>query len=204
VINTDGLHNRYQGEIPKKNFVSYSFISITFIVKLITESIDQFFLLLFNNTFITATETRLQIKANNEELLPHTIITNSTSRTFSQTNPIRNSTLNSNTNNMADQTLLAEARKARFEDLISFSGHSSEDVERFLKSIKNIIKANEESDNHEILENFREKLTQSAGIWFDNNAVDFRKWSDFETAFRSRYFSTTIIHKKFEQLKQFH
>jgi hypothetical protein len=103
---------------------------------------------------------------------------------------------------MADQTLLAQARKARFEDLISFSGHPSEDVERFLKSIKNITKANDESNNHEILEIVRGKLTQSAGIWFDNNEVNFRKWSDFETAFRSRYFSTTIIHKKFEQLKQ--
>jgi hypothetical protein len=103
---------------------------------------------------------------------------------------------------MADQTLLAKARKARFDDLPNFSGHPSEDVERFLKSIKNITKANDESDNHEIIEIVRGKLTQSAGLWFDNNEYTFKKWSDFETAFRNRYFSTTMIHKKFDQLKQ--
>ncbi|CAF3315199.1 unnamed protein product [Rotaria sp. Silwood2] len=103
---------------------------------------------------------------------------------------------------MADQTLLAKARKARFDDLPNFSEHPSEDVERFLKIIKNITKANDESDNHEILEIVRGKLTQSAGIWFDNNENKFNKWADFETAFRNRYFSTTMIHKKFDTLKQ--
>ena len=103
---------------------------------------------------------------------------------------------------MTDQTLLARASKARFDDLPSFSGHPSEDVERFLKCIKNITKANAESTNHETLEIVRGKLTQSAGIWFDNNEVNFKRWSDFETAFRNRYFSTTIIPKKFEQLKR--
>lgn len=103
---------------------------------------------------------------------------------------------------MADPAILARARKARFDDLISFSGHPSEDVERFLKSIKNITKATNESENHELLEIVRGKLTQSAGTWFDNNETKFRKWSDFETAFRNRYFSTTITPKKFEQLKQ--
>src|SRR5271163_1405983 len=103
---------------------------------------------------------------------------------------------------MADQTLLAKARKARFDDLPNFSGHPSEDVERFLKSIKNITKANDESENRESLEIVRGKLTQSAGIWFDNNESTFNKWSDFETAFRNRYFSTTLIHKKFDKLKQ--
>ena len=103
---------------------------------------------------------------------------------------------------MADPAILARARKARFDDLISFSGHPSEDVERFLKSIKNITKATNESENHELLEIVRGKLTQSAGIWFDNNETKFKKWSDFETAFRNRYFSTTITPKKFEQLKQ--
>jgi len=103
---------------------------------------------------------------------------------------------------MADQTLLAKARKARFDDLPNFSGHPSEDVERFLKSIKNITKANDESDNHEILEIVRGKLTQSAGRWFDNNESTFSKWSEFETAFRIRYFSTTMVHKKFDKLKQ--
>ncbi|CAF4553333.1 unnamed protein product, partial [Rotaria sp. Silwood2] len=103
---------------------------------------------------------------------------------------------------MTDSTLLAKARKARFDDLPNFSGHPSEDVERFLKSIKNITKANDESDNHEILEIVRGKLIQSAGLWFDNHEHDFKKWSDFEIAFRNRYFSSTMIHKKFDLLKQ--
>lgn len=103
---------------------------------------------------------------------------------------------------MADQTLLAQARKARFDDLPSFSGHPSEDVERFLKSIKNITKASNESENREPLEIVRGKLIQSAGLWFDNNEHTFKKWSDFETQFRNRYASTTIVHKKFDKLKQ--
>jgi hypothetical protein len=103
---------------------------------------------------------------------------------------------------MADPTLLAKARKARFDDLPNFSGHPSEDVERFLKSIKNITKADDETENREILEIVRGKLTQSAGIWFDNNESTFRKWSDFETAFRSRYSLATSIHKKFDKLQQ--
>ena len=41
--------------------------------------------------------------------------------------------------------------------LPSFSGHPSEDVEHFLKSIKNITKVSDESDNHEILEIVRGK-----------------------------------------------
>ncbi|CAF4587810.1 unnamed protein product, partial [Rotaria sp. Silwood2] len=60
-----------------------------------------------------------------------------------------NSSLNLNTMIMTDQILIA---KALFEDLPKFSGHPSEDVERFLKSIKNITKANDQSSNHEILE----------------------------------------------------
>ena len=84
---------------------------------------------------------------------------------------------------MVDQTLLAKARKARFDDLPNFSGHPSEDVERFLKAIKNITKANDESENREILEIVRGKLIQSAGIWFDNNESNFNKWLDFEIAF---------------------
>ena len=30
----------------------------------------------------------------------------------------------------------------------------------------------------------------------------FTKWSDFETAFRNRYFSSTATHKKFDTLQQ--
>jgi Retrotransposon gag protein len=103
---------------------------------------------------------------------------------------------------MADPSILARARKARFDDLISFSGQPSEDVEQFLKSIKNITKATNESNNHELLEIVRGKLIQSAGIWFDNNEAKFKTWSDFEVAFRNRYLATTTTSKKFEQLKQ--
>ena len=81
---------------------------------------------------------------------------------------------------MADQTLLGRARKARFNGLPKFSGHPSEDVEHFLKSIKNITKVSDESDNHEILEIVPGKLTPSAGLWYDNNEHTFKKWSDFE------------------------
>jgi hypothetical protein len=103
---------------------------------------------------------------------------------------------------MADSTLLTKARKARFDDLPNFSGHPSEDVERFLKSIKNITKATDESDDHQLLEIVRGKLVKSAGLWFDNNESKFKTWLDFETAFRTRYFSTTIVHTKFEKLKR--
>jgi hypothetical protein len=103
---------------------------------------------------------------------------------------------------MTDQTLLAKARKARFDDLPNFSGHPSEDVERFLKSMKNITKTNDESNKKEAIEIVRGKLVQSAGIWFDNNESKFKEWADFESAFRSRYFSSTITHKKFDTLKQ--
>lgn len=102
----------------------------------------------------------------------------------------------------ADPTLLAKARKARFDDLPNFSGHSSEDVEQFLKSIKNITKSNDASNNAEILEIVRGKLVKSAGLWFDNNEGLFRRWSDFEMAFRNRYCSTTLMYTKFDKLKQ--
>lgn len=103
---------------------------------------------------------------------------------------------------MADPSILARARKARFDDLITFSGQPSEDVERFLKSIKNITKATDESSNHELLEIVRGKLTQAAGTWFDNNETKFRTWSDFELAFRQRYVASTTTFKKFDQLIQ--
>jgi hypothetical protein len=84
---------------------------------------------------------------------------------------------------MAKQILLVKTRKARFNDLPNFSGHSSEDVKRFLKSIKNITKVNDEPNNHEILEIVRGKLTQSARLWFDNNEHNFKNWSDFKIKF---------------------
>jgi len=159
------------------------------------------FILTYNN-FITASGTRFQVKKNNSKLFPYTIITYPKSHTFSHTNSIETGSLEFDIVNMADQTLLTKARQAPFDDLPNFSGHPSEDVERFLKSIKNITKATDESNNHEILEIVRGKLIQSAGIWFDNNEPNFKKWSDFETAFRNRYFSTTSTHKKFDTLKQ--
>ncbi|CAF4570367.1 unnamed protein product, partial [Rotaria magnacalcarata] len=39
-------------------------------------------------------------------------------------------------------------------------------------------------------------------LWFDNHEQDFKKWSDFELAFRNHYFSSRMIHKKFDLLKQ--
>lgn len=102
----------------------------------------------------------------------------------------------------ADSTLLARARKARYDSLQNFSGQQSEDAERFLKSIKNISKATDDSTDPLLLEIVRGKLTQTAGLWFDDNESKFTKWSDFETAFRNRYFSTTIINQKFDKLSQ--
>ena len=81
---------------------------------------------------------------------------------------------------MADQTLLAKVRKARFNGLPNFPRHPSEDVEHVLKSVKNITKVSDESDNNGILEIVLGKLTQSAGLWLNNNEYTFKKWSDFE------------------------
>jgi hypothetical protein len=103
---------------------------------------------------------------------------------------------------MVDSTLVARARKARYDNLPNFSGHPSEDAERFLKSVKNITKANDESTDQQFLEIVRGKLTQTACIWFDDNESQFTKWSDFEIAFRNRYFSTTMIRTKFDKLTQ--
>ncbi len=155
-----------------------------------------------HNIFITAFSTRSQIKENSSELLPHDIITYSTTHPLLKSKSIENLPIHFDIKKMADQTLLAKARKARFDDLPNFSGHPSEDVERFLKSIKKLTKATDETNDHEILEIVRGKLTKSAGIWFDNNESIFKKWLDFETAFRNRYFSTMMINKKFDQLKQ--
>ncbi|CAF1557793.1 unnamed protein product, partial [Adineta ricciae] len=76
---------------------------------------------------------------------------------------------------MTDSTILAQARKVRFDNLTSFAGHHSDDAERFLKNIKNITKATSEYTNLELFEIVRGKLTQSAGIWFDNNETKFKK-----------------------------
>ncbi|CAF3467061.1 unnamed protein product, partial [Rotaria sp. Silwood2] len=58
------------------------------------------------------------------------------------------------------------------------------------------------SDNPEIFEIVRGNLIQSAGLWFDNNEQYFKNWTDFETAFRNRYLSTTMMHTKFDKLQQ--
>lgn len=98
-------------------------------------------------------------------------------------------------------SILTHARKARFNDLASFSGEPSEDVERFLKGIKNIIKIPNYTSHTELLEIVRGKLTREAGNWFDDNETKFQTWQTFETEFRHRYLPTTITSKKFEQLK---
>lgn len=103
---------------------------------------------------------------------------------------------------MIDPVLIARARKARYDDLPNFAGHPSDDAERFLKSIKNITKANDDSSDQQIFEIVRGKLTQMAGSWFDDHESQFARWSDFEIAFRNRYFSTTMITAKFDKLSQ--
>ncbi|CAF1364804.1 unnamed protein product [Rotaria magnacalcarata] len=128
-----------------------------------------------HNKFISATGTRFQVKKNNKKLLPYTIITNSLSRISLQPNSVIHSI--SDRNNTTNSMLLATARKARFDEMPNSSGHPSEDVEHFLKSIKNMTKANDESDNHEIVR-------------------------DFEIEFRNRFFSTAMSHSKFDKLKQ--
>ncbi len=142
-------------------------------------------------TFKTATSTRSQVQKNN--------IT-STSQPISQADSTTNSQARSTTT-MTDQTFLSKARKARFEDLPTFSGHASEDAERFLKRIKTTINPPDDSDNHEFLEIVRGKLIRSAGLWFDTNEYTFKKWSDFETAFRSHYFPTTIGQQIYDRLR---
>ena len=127
-----------------------------------------------------ASETRSKTKKNHDTPFPHTISTNSFFRLSSYSNSIEKSKIHLNINIIADQTLLAKTRKARFNGLPNFSGHPSEDAEHFLKSIKNITKFSDESDNHGILEIVRGKLTQSAGLWLNNYEHTFKKWPDFE------------------------
>lgn len=162
------------------------------------------------------------MKTNKRDLLPHTIITYPTSRSSSDsqqqhtTAPISSSLASatsssnrspspinlSHPNEMADSTLVARARKTRYDNLPNFSGNPSDDAERFLKTIKNITKANDDSTDLQFLEIVRGKLTNSAGTWFDDHESQFTKWSEFETTFRTRYFSTTMIRTKFDKLTQ--
>ena len=132
-----------------------------------------------------------------------TQITTAIDNTETSPEPPPHTTTNNNSNNpMADPVLLARARKARYDNLPTFSGHSSEDAERFLKSIKRVAKVTDDSPDQLFLEIVRGKLTQDADTWFDDNESQFAKWSDFETAFRNRYFSTTIGNTKFDKLFQ--
>ena len=126
--------------------------------------------------------------------------TTATGNTESSPEPPPHTTTNDNS--MADPVLLARARKARYDNLPTFSGHPSENAERFLKSIKRLAKVTDDSPDQLFLEIVRGKLTQDADTWFDDNEPQFTKWSDFETAFRNRYFSTTIGNTKFDKLFQ--
>lgn len=101
---------------------------------------------------------------------------------------------------MAESTVLAKARKARFDDLPNFSGRPSEDLERFLDSIKNITDTKTTANQQEVLEIVRGKLTKAAGLWFDKNQSTFKTWIAFETAIRNRYLSTTASAEKFKKL----
>lgn len=69
------------------------------------------------------------MKKNNSKLFPYTVITYPEPRTNPHTNSTETGLLKFEKFEMADQTLLAKARKARFDDLPIFSGHPSEDVE---------------------------------------------------------------------------
>ena len=173
-------------------------------------------------TFITATGTRHEVKSKQKGLLPHTLITYPNLRptnnrriqhTTAPTSPPPTSTHpspnrsptsghTSPPRNMADPTLVARARKTRYDNLPNFSGNPSDDAERFLKTIKNITKPTDDSTDLQFLEIVRGKLTLTAGTWFDDHEAQFTKWSDFETAFRNRYFSTTMTHTKFDKLTQ--
>ena len=77
---------------------------------------------------------------------------------------------------MTNPTLFVRDRKARYEDFLSFSKHISKDAERFLKSIKNIPKAQHDSADRQLLESAREKLAQSVDVWFDDHESQFTKW----------------------------
>ena len=154
--------------------------------------------------------------------MPHTIITYSTTRSPSNvqnqqattpiTRPLTPAISSPNRSaspddpphrtNMADSALVARARKTRYDNLPNFSGNASDDAERFLKTIKNITKANDDSTDLQFLEIVRGKLTHAAGTWFDDHESQFTKWSEFETVFRNRYFSTTMIRTKFDKLTQ--
>lgn len=95
---------------------------------------------------------------------------------------------------------LSIARENRLNDLPNFSGHMSENVNRFLKTIKLITRANDQSNDDELWRTIRSKLIQSAAIWFDNNKSNFQTWSHFENAFRNEYCSTIAMSYKFNIL----
>ncbi|CAF1076984.1 unnamed protein product [Didymodactylos carnosus] len=99
-------------------------------------------------------------------------------------------------------SVLTLARKKRYEYLPTFSGQSSDDTERFLKSVEVITTNENVKDDNQRLEIVRGKLTQSAGRWFDDNQTSYETSDDFEKAFRIRYSSSTVSQSKFEKLKQ--
>ncbi|CAF1120699.1 unnamed protein product [Didymodactylos carnosus] len=101
---------------------------------------------------------------------------------------------------MSSNELLTLSRKARFNDLPSFSGQPSEDIEQFLKRITNLTKTDTDITDAQRLEIVRGKLLQSAGTWFDDQ--EFTTWFQFETFFRSRYSSTMKSQTKFSELLQ--
>ncbi|CAF1150437.1 unnamed protein product [Didymodactylos carnosus] len=72
--------------------------------------------------------------------------------------------------------VLTLARKKHYEDLPTFSGHSSDDTERFLKSIKVITTSDRINDDSERLQIVRGKLTHSAGRWFDDDQQVIKTW----------------------------
>ena len=152
------------------------------------------------HTIITYPTTRSQSNVENQQTIapithPTTSATSSENRSVSPNDSPHRT-------NMADSALVARARKTRYDNLPNFSGNASDDAERFLKTIKNITKANDDSTDLQFLEIVRGKLTHAAGTWFDDHESQFTRWSEFETVFRNRYFSTTMIRTKFDKLTQ--
>ncbi|CAM4914645.1 unnamed protein product [Rotaria socialis] len=88
---------------------------------------------------------------------------------------------------MTNSMLLATDRKTRFDEMPNFPGHPSEDVERFLKSIKNITKANDESDNHEILE-----IVRAHAVSGSYRYVGCYQHVFYDSAFTSSYMEPTL------------
>lgn len=101
---------------------------------------------------------------------------------------------------MSDSALVTKARKARFDDLPTFSGLPSEDADLFLKRLRYVFSTDDDTFITHGLHIVRGKLINSAGYWFDKYHSNFTCWSDFEYAFREHYALKDIHSIKFSKL----